>query len=105
MKITYNVNNNAMPVVDCFFMIAFYLFSLNCGAFLIVMVGIDRFLAIGKPFKSVRHVGKSKIENISRYEHWQPSEYVPLMCLPAIVYGISTVVVGYVSLPNDSASL
>ena len=40
-----------MTVVKCFYTIAFYLFSLNTGALLIVVVGLDRLLAITIPMR------------------------------------------------------
>ena len=51
--ILYYISNGSIAISTCFYTISFYLFSLNTGAALLLVVGIDRLLSLSMQFRFV----------------------------------------------------
>ena len=64
----------------CFYKQMPMVFSINAGAAMIFMVGLDRLLALCVPVK---------------YRNWLNRHYVPIMCMPAMLFGVSNLIAAW----------
>ena len=85
---------------NCFYYMLLYVFSLDAGAMMIVMVGLDRLLAL----VAATRLEERKIRlflTVCRYKNWSRTRYVTLMTLPALLYSLACIVLAFVNISDE----